>query len=321
MTITRETINAACKRLQDADAKLGKLVHQITQARTRAHECKRLAEDRKVPVPIDAPIDQHLAAASEAGGDYARYQGERRYWAELHKRLTDELSATRLAVVQAEQDCLSLSAKFWDDRFTEQARAFFERNKAELRDLFGTLAKVIGEEPSMPGLWQAISRHVPEDVETYRAGVKATDKILPALPEAENLHGQARGAAASILAGQADERLHRLLGSVGIDTSDAALAAAQQRQRGEFVAISAAQSKLLQAKSRLASLEADLAACKHSGKSDRVDELSEKVSEAKVECARLDSAVKGRQATADECKAEIEAIALERAKLAAVEVN
>lgn len=325
MSTTKEHYNAACKRVQQIDQKLGKLVHQIADSRVRALDCMQKAEAKKVSVPIDAPFEQHLAAAGASGGDFARFEGERKYWATLHARLMPELVAARREAVQAELDAVETARQFWSDRFSEQAKAFFVRNQELLRDLFGALAMHRNGPPTSNGFWAAVMAHAPQNdpsgnLAEYLPGIMAAERILPPAPVAENLRAEQRNAGRLLLNGFADERNQRAVAAVGVDASSGALDALRERQAIAKRVVQQTQERLAVIPRELEDAKRNLKEALRVGAPELARRLQASIEDLAGEAKGRQSAIKHREAELLEIADDIAAVQLERAKLEAVEV-
>lgn len=319
--ITKDQINAANKRVKDVDAKLGKLTGQILEARGKALECKRKAEAKKAELPIDASMAQHQAAAREAAADLAKHEGERKYWAELHERLTQELAATRMEAAQAEAACVQLAKQFWEGRSEEQTRALFERNFDAFKDLLGTFVQLNGYTPRPAVFWQWIFGNAPYDMEQMKPGVMASERVLPAPAIAENLRSEDREAATGIAHGADDGRRARMLAAVGLDCSQEAEQNVRGRENSTRRAISHQSSRIYNERRNIANFQEQLNREKHRKDKEKTKELSAKIADAESTIANAEAAIKTHEATLAECAAQLAAIETERAKLEAVKVG
>ena len=319
--ITKDQINAANKRVKDVDAKLGKLTGQILEARGKALECKRKAEAKKAELPIDASIEQHQAAAREAAAEFTKHDGERKYWAELHERLTKELATTRMEAAQAEATCVQLAQQFWEGRFEEQTRAFFERNFDALKDLLGTIVRMShGNMPRLFEFWQMLTAKFPGDLEQMRSGVVASERVLPPPAIALNLRTEDREAATGVAQGSDhDGRRSRQLSAVGPDCSAESVDNIRGREASTRRGISHHEARIYNERRELESLRGQLSRDGH--KKDKAKELSDKIAAAESTIANAEAAIKTHEATLAECAAQLAAIETERAKLEAVKVG
>lgn len=186
MATTKQDYNAACERLQRADHQIGKLTHQILQARVRALDCKRRVDQMRV-LPGDVSLDDHAAAAAGIAADFAKLEGERRYWAHYHAQLMEQIVDARNEAAAAKQMCREVMARFWRDRWGEQVRGFFDSNRRVLSDMYGTFARLTESTPSGREFWGSLLQSLP-DIEIYKGGLLATEKVIPSsLPETEHL--------------------------------------------------------------------------------------------------------------------------------------
>jgi hypothetical protein len=323
--ITKNDFNAAAKRVQLVDQKLGKLEKQISDARVRALDCMQKAEAKKVSVPIDAPFEEHLAAAGASGGDFARFEGERKYWATLHARLMPELIAARREAVQAELDVVETVRMFWDDRFNEQAKAFFARNHELLRDLFGTLAMLRNGPPTSNEFWAAVMVHAPQNdpsgnLSEYIPGIRAAERILPPAPVAENLRGDQRNAARVLLNGFADERNQRAVAAVGVDASSGALDALRERHTSAKRVVQQLQERLAVIPRELEDAKNHLKEAVRVGAPEQARRLQAAIDGLTAEVQSKQSAIRHREVELLEITDDLAAVELERAKLKAVEI-
>lgn len=175
----KDDFNHACKRLTDADHRLGVLTSQMKQARERAIECVSKARNAARTLPVDSDITEHAAAAAARARDAATTEGERVYWAELYAKTAAGVGAARDAVAAAERDLVRIEDDFWRDRFAESCAAFFHRNRADLRDMFGAFARMRRDSyPDLGDFFDAVLEHGPQDPGELRPGIEATAKAL-----------------------------------------------------------------------------------------------------------------------------------------------
>jgi hypothetical protein len=326
VSTTKEHVNAAHKRVQQIDQKLGKLVHQVAEARVRALDAATKAGSWKsAAVPIDAPIERHMAAAGESGNEYAVHEGQRKYWAGFHLRLLPELIATREEAVKAELDCVEAARQFWDDRFTEQARAFFSRNEDVLRDIYGSLSVMRRHQPTLEEFWTALLVHAPQNDHTgnpavYLPGVKAAERILPPPPVAENLRPDERNAVRAAMNGFVNEAHQRVLATVGIDASASALDTLRERDTSIRRMVQKTQERLVAIPREVEDAKRELKEAVRVGAPGLAGRLQATIAELAAEVQSKTSAIRDREAELLEIADDIAAIELERAKLAAVEL-
>ncbi len=160
----KDDFNHACKRLTDADHRLGVLTSQMKQARERAIECVSKARNAARTLPVDSDITEHAAAAAARARDAATTEGERVYWAELYAKTAAGVGAARDTVAAAERDLVRIEDDFWRDRFAESCAAFFHRNRADLRDMFGAFARMRRDShPDLGDFFDAVLEHGPQD--------------------------------------------------------------------------------------------------------------------------------------------------------------
>lgn len=186
MGTTKQDYKAATERLQTADHLIGKLTHQIIQARVRAFDCKRKASQIDL-LPDGASMDDHAAAAVGIAAECAKHEAERRYWAHYHEQLMGQIEGARKAAADAKRACAEVAANFWRERFGEQVQAFFDSNKGALSDLYGSYARLSETAPSEREFWGALLPHLP-NAERLKPGLWATEKVIPSsLPETAHL--------------------------------------------------------------------------------------------------------------------------------------
>lgn len=193
---TKARFNAATGDLSAAEQRLGKILHQITQAKARAVECLKRAKTAGAPLPIDASLEQHAEAAASAARDAATIEGERHYWASLHAATLAQLADARASVAIAEAGAKAAHDEFWRDRFNEGARAFFERHRDELAEVYGCFARHMNvTEPELRLFFEALIDKAPGEDRAYARAVPATFKTMPAPPTSTAITGDHRAIA------------------------------------------------------------------------------------------------------------------------------
>lgn len=316
MSVTKADVNAAHKKVRELDERIAKLEHQIVQARHRAAECAGKIADRKaVSLPIDAPMSDHMSAANEAAADFARYQGERRYWAQLHARLTDELAAARMSAVQAEKRCHELANQFWTDRVNEQARAFFAANRDSLRDLYGSLAQC-GPVASPRDFWMFLLDFAPASLDEYDAGAAAAARVLPPVPMAQSLTSEQRNAALT----NASPEHAAILRAVGINASNEAVAERARRRADLQRILEENRADLRREEPSLRALQGELEAARANGDENTARRIADAVTHSEARIARTRGYIQNCETGIREADSELLAIEAERARLAAVEL-
>lgn len=175
----KDEFNQACKRLGDADRNLGVLCSQMLRAKERAIELASKGLSVARTLPVDSDIAEHAAAASERARNATVIEGERVYWAELHAKIAADLDSARSAVAAAERDMVNSEDEFWRARFAESCAAFFQRNRADLRDMFGAFARMRRDSyPDLGAFFDAVLEHGPQNADEFQPGIDATAKVL-----------------------------------------------------------------------------------------------------------------------------------------------